>query len=181
MIEIIWNGRGGQGAFTAARILGAAWSLKSEKSFALAFPSFGPERRGAPVRAFTKLDSRPINNRSEIKKCDFLIYLDDTLYCEEALGVLKENGKLLLNTVKQFSDPRIIAVDADKITKDILKAVITNTAMLGVLAAVHPDITLTEIEKAITLTMSKRLVESNIAVVRAAYSEASNAAMEAVK
>ena len=173
MMEIIWNGRGGQGAFTAARILGAAWSLKNEKSFALAFPSFGPERRGAPVRAFTKLDNSRINNRSEIQKCDFLIYLDDTLYSETALGVLKENGKLILNTAKQYSDPRIIAVDADKIAKNILKAAITNTAMLGVLAAVHPDITLPEIEKAIRLTMSKRIVESNITVVRAA--------MEAVK
>ena len=52
MIEVLWHGRGGQGAFTAARLLGAAASL-SEGRYALAFPSFGPERRGAPMRAFT--------------------------------------------------------------------------------------------------------------------------------
>ena len=57
MYEFLWHGRGGQGAFTAARLLGAAYSLKEDGKFALAFPSFGPERRGAPIRAFTKLDT----------------------------------------------------------------------------------------------------------------------------
>ena len=50
MTEILWHGRGGQGAFTAARLLGAAFTLRDDHSYALAFPSFGPERRGAPVR-----------------------------------------------------------------------------------------------------------------------------------
>ena len=58
MIEVLWHGRGGQGAFTAARLLGAAGSLEPGR-YGLAFPSFGPERRGAPMRAFTKLDTLP--------------------------------------------------------------------------------------------------------------------------
>lgn len=58
MTEIIWLGRGGQGAFTAAKLLGAAYADKESENYALAFPSFGPERRGAPVRAFTKLSSK---------------------------------------------------------------------------------------------------------------------------
>ena len=63
MTEILWHGRGGQGAFTAARLLGAAFTLRDHHSYALAFPSFGPERRGAPIRAFTKLDIKPIGDR----------------------------------------------------------------------------------------------------------------------
>ena len=59
MVEVLWHGRGGQGAFTAARLLGAAASL-GEGKYALAFPSFGPERRGAPMCAFTKMDDAPI-------------------------------------------------------------------------------------------------------------------------
>lgn len=55
MLEFIWHARGGQGAFTAARCLGAAAAL-SAGAYALAFPTFGPERRGAPMRAFTKID-----------------------------------------------------------------------------------------------------------------------------
>jgi pyruvate ferredoxin oxidoreductase gamma subunit len=138
MIEVLWNGRGGQGAFTAARILGAAWVLKNDKSFALAFPSFGPERRGAPVRAFTKLDGKIINNRSEIQKSNFIVYLDDTLYNDTALeniiqSGLKADGKVILNTVKKYSNPKIIAIDAGKIANDILKRPIVNTIMLPIL------------------------------------------------
>ena len=76
MKEILWHGRGGQGAFTAAKLLGAAFALRDDKSFALAFPSFGPERRGAPIRAFTKLDNKPIGNRSEIEKADYSVFLE---------------------------------------------------------------------------------------------------------
>ena len=49
---------------------------------ALAFPSFGPERRGAPMRAFTKLSDEPIGDRSAVAKADYVIYLDDTLLGE---------------------------------------------------------------------------------------------------
>ena len=168
MIEVLFHGRGGQGAFTAARILGTAWILKREQSFALAFPSFGPERRGAPVRAFTKLDNKPINSRSEIQKSDFVIYLDDTLFNESALPALKEGGTVIVNSAKQYSSPHIIAIDAGKIALEILKLPITNTVMLGALSAICEKITLPEIEQAISTTMPKRLIDGNIAVVRAA-------------
>ncbi|MDR1821761.1 MAG: 2-oxoacid:acceptor oxidoreductase family protein [Oscillospiraceae bacterium] len=84
MTEILWHGRGGQGAFTAARILGAA-AVRSG-GYALAFPSFGPERRGAPMRAFTKLDNSPISDRSEITAPSFTVYLDETLAPDNALS-----------------------------------------------------------------------------------------------
>jgi pyruvate ferredoxin oxidoreductase gamma subunit len=71
MIQILWKGRGGQGAFTAARLLGSAWVKKG--GYALVFPSFGPERRGAPVKAFTKLDEKAIVDRSEINNADYII------------------------------------------------------------------------------------------------------------
>jgi len=168
MIEVLFHGRGGQGAFTAARILGTAWVLKNDQSFALAFPSFGPERRGAPVRAFVKLDTKTINSRSEIQKSDFVIYLDDTLFDESSLPALKEGGKVIVNSAKQYSAPNVTAIDAGKIAVEILKLPITNTVMLGALSAICASVTLPEIEKAISTTMSKRLVDGNIAVVRAA-------------
>ena len=65
MVEILWHGRGGQGAFTAAKLLGAAYCTQ-DGHYALAFPSFGPERRGAPMRAFTKLSRERIGNRSAL-------------------------------------------------------------------------------------------------------------------
>lgn len=105
IIEILWHGRGGQGAFTAARLLGAACSF-ADGRYALAFPSFGPERRGAPMRAFTKLDRKPVGDRSAVSQADFVIYLDNTLFGEGWEAELKEGGKVLVNTQETFDDPR---------------------------------------------------------------------------
>ena len=171
MKEIIWHGRGGQGAFTAARLLGGAYSL-SENTFVLAFPSFGPERRGAPIRAFTKLDKKPIGNRSEITKADYSIFLDDTLFSEQAFDELKPDGKIILNTKKKNDDERVITIDGDSIAEKHLGLPITNTILLGALAAVSGYVSLDNIIEAVRQTMPPRLHEKNIAAVRAAYEEA---------
>lgn len=171
MIEILWHGRGGQGAFTAARLLGAAFALRDDESYALAFPSFGPERRGAPIRAFTKLDTKPIGNRSEVEKADFSIFLDDTLFSEQALDELKPDGKILLNTKHPVSDERILTLDGDRLAADILKLPITNTIMLGAFVAIYDGISLANIEEAIKEGMPAKLHEKNIAAVKAAMDE----------
>ena len=168
MTEILWHGRGGQGAFTAARLLGAAYALRNDDSYALAFPSFGPERRGAPIRAFTKLDNNPINNRSEVTSADYSIFLDDTLFDDAALTELKPGGRVLLNTKRQIDDDRIVTLDGDKIAAEILGLPITNTIMLGALAAVSDEVSLSDIENAIRLNMPEKLQTKNIAAVRAA-------------
>ncbi len=171
MIEILWHGRGGQGAFTAARLLGAAFALRNDSGYALAFPSFGPERRGAPIRAFTKLDNKPIGNRSEISLADYSIFLDDTLFTDEAFAELKADGKVLLNTKRHIDDERVISLDGDRIAAEILKLPITNTIMLGALAAVYSKVSLENIEEAIRQNMPKKLHEKNIKAVRAAAEE----------
>lgn len=167
MTEILWHGRGGQGAFTAARLLGAAYVLRDDNSYALAFPSFGPERRGAPIRAFTKLDDKPIGNRSEVEKADYSIFLDDTLFSEEAFTELKPNGKILLNTKKIVDDPRVIVLDGDTLAEQILKLPITNTVMLGAFATVFDGISTLQIEEAIRQNMPAKLQSKNIAVIQA--------------
>lgn len=168
MTEILWHGRGGQGAFTAARLLGAAYVLKDDNSYSLAFPSFGPERRGAPIRAFTKLDNKPIGNRSEVEKADYSIFLDDTLFNEKAFEELKPEGKILLNTKHSIDDVRVITIDGDTIAADILKLPITNTIMLGAFATVFDGISIEHIEKAIRQNMPEKLQNKNIAAINAA-------------
>ena len=64
MKEILWHGRGGQGAFTASILLGTAYTIESNDHYALAFPSFGPERRGAPIRAFNRISEGAVGDRS---------------------------------------------------------------------------------------------------------------------
>ena len=165
MVSIQWHGRGGQGAFTAAKLLGAAYS-SHENQYALAFPSFGPERRGAPIQAFTKLDTKPVVNRSEVKKADYIIFLDDTLFSEDSLSELRPEGRVLLNTKKSFDHPRIFTIDADSIAAEILKQPISNTIMLGAFAGVFGGIGLDDIKEAIRLFMPKKLHDKNIAVVQ---------------
>ena len=78
LIEIRWHGRGGQGAVTSAELV--AQAAISEGKYAQAFPSFGPERRGAPVLAFVRIDSqRPIRIRAEITNPDVVVVLDPGL------------------------------------------------------------------------------------------------------
>ena len=129
MIEVLWHGRGGQGAFTAARLLGAASSF-ANGSYALAFPSFGPERRGAPMRAFTKMSREPIGDRSAVNRANYVIYLDDTLFGEGWEDELLPDGKVIVNSVRSFGDPRIVAIDANGISQEILGRPIPNTALL---------------------------------------------------
>ncbi len=169
MTEILWLGRGGQGAFTAAKILGAAYAAKPE-SHALAFPSFGPERRGAPVRAFTKLDSKPILDRSETEKADFIIILDETLYSENLQNLLKPGGKILINT-RSAELKQIVSFDGDSLAKE-LKLPVVNTVMMGALAGISGIVSVENLHQAIENYMPVKIREKNKAAVQKAAEEA---------
>ena len=111
-----------------------------EGKYAQAFPSFGPERRGAPVVAFCRIDDKPIRIRSNIAEPDLVVVLDASLLkiVNVAAG-LKPNGILITNTkeapqkVKEDLKlkNRLAAVDATKIATEVLGLPITNTTMLG--------------------------------------------------
>ena len=164
--EIKWHGRGGQGAFTASKLLGAAAIL--EGKYALAFPSFGPERRGAPIQAFTKIDEKPITDRSVIKKCDYILYLDETLYTPSVVDDLKQGGKLIINSTspEKYVDNRIIAFNGDAIAEEILHRPVTNTALLAAFAVISGLISIEEIENVLGQYLPEKIAEKNKAVIR---------------
>ena len=164
MIDVIWHGRGGQGAFTASRLLGAAYSAEEGKH-ALAFPSFGPERRGAPMRAFTKLSDAKIGNRTVPVKADVVVYLDETLFDENYAAELKPGGSVLVNSSKAIDAPDVATVDADGISREILGRAIPNTALLAALTQFIDGFTPASLVGAIRSNMPSRLHESNIAIV----------------
>lgn len=164
MIEILWHGRGGQGAFTAARLLGAAASM-SDGVYALAFPSFGPERRGAPMRAFTKVSTKPIGDRSAISQAEFVIYLDDTLLSHNWDDELKPGGYAFVNSTKEYSDPRIVAIDANGISEKILGRPIPNTVFLGALSVLCESVSPDDVVSAIRQYMPAKLHEKNERIV----------------
>ncbi len=169
MIEVRWHGRGGQGAFTAARLLGAAalW----DGQFALAFPSFGPERRGAPIQAFTRIDGRRIADRSVLRACDFAVVLDDTLMGPHTAEGVRAEGALLVSSGRPSTawagiGARVIAVDASAIARAVLGRPIVNTAMMGALVAVSGAVHLDAALRAIQSEMHAALAEKNGDVLR---------------
>lgn len=167
-MEVIWHARGGQGAFTAARALGAAAAL-STGVHALAFPTFGPERRGAPMCAYTKISSTPIGDRSAVRQADVVAYLDETLFDDGWESQLEEGGIVLLNTARKVDDPRIVCLDADAISAAVLGRPIPNTAFLGAIAALSDAVTLDDVREGVRATMPERLQEANLRIVDAAY------------
>src|SRR5512139_1322392 len=104
MIEIRWHGRGGQGAVTSVEML--ALAAIEEGKYAQGFPSFGPERRGAPVVAFNRVNaSKPIRNRSAIVSPDVVVVLDPGLRkVVDVTAGLKQNGVLILNTDRSIDE-----------------------------------------------------------------------------
>lgn len=169
MIEIIWLGRGGQGAFTAAKLLGAAYTSDSGDKYALAFPSFGPERRGAPVRAFTKLDTKPVADRSQTEKADYIVILDDTLYEPQLRSLLKEDGKIIVNSKNSIEGA--LSFDAENIAAE-LKLPTVNTVMLGLLVGNSGVVTSENAVDAVKGYMPKKIQERNISAILKAAEEA---------
>lgn len=173
MIEIRWHGRGGLGAFTAARLLGCAVSM-FEGRYALAFPSFGPERRGAPVFAFTRIDNVPITDRSEVTECDCAIVLDDTLFGDSVKIGLKTGATLIINTTKDRSEfevegCKIVTVDATGLALEALGLPITNVPLLGALCASTDITTVEAIEGAIDNQIPAKVRGKNKALFNRTY------------
>lgn len=170
MKEVLWHGRGGQGAFTAARLLGAAGAF-AEGRYSLAFPSFGPERRGAPMRAFTKIDGSPIGDRSAVSHADYVVYLDDTLLGSDWESELKPDGLVLVNSLKSFNSKSVVSIDADGISQEVLGRPIPNTVFLGALAFFDPDVSVQDIERSVREYMPPKLHAKNIAIIEAVAAE----------
>ena len=180
MIEIRWHGRGGQGGFTAARLLGLAVSM-DENYYVQAFPSFGPERRGAPVLGFTRIDTRPIHDHSKVYSCDYVVVLDETLL--DAVDVregLNAGGTLLINSshpAERFADEKYqtYTIDATRLALEILKQPITNTPMFGALLAASSLASLPAAERAVDLMLPPAIRAKNKEVVAKAYQEVQEA------
>ncbi len=141
MIEIRWHGRGGQGAVTSAELLAKA--AISEGKYAQAFPSFGPERRGAPVMAFNRISSTAaIRVRAGITEPNVVVVLDETvLRVVNVTEGLTKGGTVVVNSKKAAADLRaglgdhwrLATIDATRIARETLGVPIVNTAMLGAL------------------------------------------------
>lgn len=178
MIEIRWHGRGGQGAVTSAEIMAEA--AISEGKFAQAFPSFGPERRGAPVQAYVRISAdQPIRIRSSITDPDVVVVLDPGLLrsINVAAG-LKPDGIIIINTIKTAAqihqefklNARLATVGATRIALEQLGVPITNTTMIGAVLKITEIVKMDSLVEPIN-TRFGRLAEKNINAFKRAYAE----------
>ncbi len=126
MKEIRWHARAGQGAKTAAQLLAVA--LLREGKSVQAFPEYGPERRGSPMRAYTRYDDRPIRRRDSIEEPDAVVVLDPSLAHGPDVGAgLKPDGLLLVNSDEHIAGA--VCVPADRLAPEAV-----NLFMLGAIA-----------------------------------------------
>jgi pyruvate ferredoxin oxidoreductase gamma subunit len=177
MIEVRWHGRGGQGAVTSVELL--AVSAIAAGKYAQGFPSFGAERRGAPVAAFTRIDDKQIKVRSGIYEPDVVLVLDSSLIGGvNVTDGLKPNGKLIVNTPKTPEEIRkelnfsgtIATVDGTGIARKEMGVPIANTTMIGALLKVTGVLGLEEMKEAVEHRFG-RIAQKNLTAMKRAYEE----------
>lgn len=171
MVQIRFHGRGGQGSVTAAELFAVAAFYDGK--YTQAFPSFGVERRGAPVQAFLRIADSEIRLREQVTKPDYLIVQDPTLLGENSdvlEGTEKTKG-ILINTDKTTwpSIKNAVCVPATKIALEKIGKPFINTAILGAFAAMTGLATLASLKKAVGERFSGSLAQTNIAALEAAY------------
>ncbi len=185
MLEIRWHGRGGQGAKTAALLLGEA-AMQAGK-YVQAFPEYGPERMGAPVQSFDRISGEPITLHCSVTNPEVVVVLDPSLMeVVDVTAGLAEDGVLLINTPKSPAEMRkqlswqgdkFYTVDASAIALETIKRNVPNTCMMGALLRVTQ---LMDFENLLEDTRHKlekkfknrpEIVEGNMIAIRRAYEE----------
>ena len=177
MIEIRFHGRGGQGAVTSAEL--TALAAIEHGKYAQAFPSFGPERRGAPVMAFVRVSEEPIRTREKIYQPDIVVVLDPTLLdIVNVSAGLKEDGIVVLNTTKSAEEVRkasgiktkLALVDATRIATETMGIPITNTTLLGAMLKATNLLPVSALEGPLQVRFG-RIAGKNIQAFKRAYEE----------
>ena len=162
---------------TASDLLAKAAML--EGKYVQSFPEFGPERMGAPIRAFTRISDRPINLHCTIYEPHIVVVLDSTLL--KTIPVtegLQKNGTLVVNTREtplQLLEQtkrvgcKLWTVSATEIAVKISGTGITNTAMLGAVSRAAAVVNLASLEQTIKDRFSPKIAEKNLEILKQAY------------
>lgn len=183
LLEIRWHGRGGQGAKTAAHFLAEA-ALDLGKSIQ-AFPEYGPERAGAPIRAYTRISNRPINIHSSVTNPEIVVVIDPTLIeVTDVAEGLDDDGIMVVNTTEtvnairskvKYKKGKVAVCDATKISLETLGIPIPNTPMLGALLKVKPIVPIEALEREVRKKFLKKIGEEktkgNIEAIKRAFRE----------
>ena len=178
MYEIRFHGRGGQGAVLASKILAKA--LADEGRSVKAIPSFGFERRGAPVAAFLRFDDTAIRQTTNIYHPDCIICLDPTLPRSiDIFSGMSPKGIWIQATKKSFNQltfPQTVSkvglCDAFGIALEIFGQAITNSIMLGAFAKTTRMVSVESLCKGMeSVAFRDAALDKNVQAVHRGYEE----------
>ncbi|MGQ9631559.1 MAG: 2-oxoacid:acceptor oxidoreductase family protein [bacterium] len=183
MIEVRWHARAGQGAKTASYLLAEA--AMDDGKYIQAFPEYGAERMGAPMRAFDRISDRPIRLHTNVQNPNVVLVLDPTLLAvENVLDGVPEDGVLIVNTPDppyelrrrlKIEGRKIYTVDANRISQETIGQVRPNTPIMGALAKATNLVTVDSakrlIKKKFEGKISPKALEGNLKAVERAYEE----------
>lgn len=182
--EIRWHGRGGQGTVTGAKSLAEA--VQGTGKYVSAFPDYGPERRGAPLRAFNRFADGKIRIHTPVLEPDVIMIVDPTLIGTKGLlNGLNDRTIFVVNTEKSPAEIKkalgldsqtLYTVPANSISHRLFKRDIPNSAMMGAFARACPDVisieALTkEAEHIFAHMLAAHLVDKNIEAIKCGYDE----------
>lgn len=184
IIEIILHGRGGMGVVTCAEIIAEAAYLSGKFVDVHAYPSFGAERRGAPVQAYAKLSrTDTIWDRAQIENPNILIIFDESVLNQEIASSLRQGGIFIINSDKdpkyfveryQFnSELKIVIADISKLAIEKNLTIdgnpVINTPILGLLSKALPDINLDNLKKVVLKRLGERIGKLNYELIEKGY------------
>lgn len=185
-IEIRWHGRAGQGVVTAGELL--AESAMAEGKYFQAFPDYGAERMGAPVKSYTRISSQPIDFHNQITEPDVVVVVNPNLIgVVDVTEGLAEQGTILVNTplppaamrakLGLSGRPvRVWTVDATRIGMETLRRDIPSTIMLGAIiratGLVKLETLMHLVEENLGAKLQRHIVEANLNGLKRAYDEA---------
>lgn len=184
-IEVRWHGRAQQGVVTAAKVLSEACLMSGK--YVQAFPEFGPERMGAPVRAYNRISNEPIRLHCQVTEPKYVLVADPTLISTVSVTEgTPDDAIFIINTPKSPSQMRselklganvakVYTVDAAKISIETIGRMMPNTPLLGALVKATGFITLEALLDNFKANYSKKfspkVVEGNIAAMNRGFQE----------
>ncbi len=182
MFEITIYGRGGQGAKTASQLI--VETAIGQGKYIQAFPEYGPERTGAPMRTFARISDQPIKTYQPVSEPDCVIVIDPTLLeVVDVVSGLKDDKVLILNTKKSPEEVRkktgfrgkIYTIDATGISIAKLGINMPNTPVLGALSKATGVIGIRDLTKKVEDMFTKKIGEqktkANVECIEKAYEE----------
>jgi pyruvate ferredoxin oxidoreductase gamma subunit len=184
MVEIRWHGRGGQGTVTAAKVFADA--CLSGGRHVQAFPEYGPERAGAPLRAYNRISSKELRMHCPVLNPNVVAVADATLL--DAMNVsegVPDDAVFVINTSKSPKETReklkakasqkVYTIDASKIALETIGRPMPNTPMLGALTKASGllgiDILVGEVKGSFGKKFAQKIIDANLAAAKRGFEE----------